>query len=116
MQQKGKYTVKRAVRIPQLRLEGGKEYPIKAMSEMWEEPTKGANSTGTVTLMRVIDLDTGELSNILLGSVLKQLFSDEKDYLNKFYLIEVGEIGVDNTWRDYFLWEIDDPSTSISDA
>lgn len=106
------YTVKRAVRIPQLRLEEGGEYPIQVVSDMWEEPSKGANSQGNVTLMRVINLDTGELSQILVGTVLKQLFTDEGSVINKFYMIEVGTISGDNTWREYYLYELEDPNST----
>ena len=116
METKGNYTVKRAVRIPQLRLEGGSQYAVKSMELMREEPTKGVNASGTVTLMRVTNLETGELSNILLGTVLKQLFSDEDVYVGRCYLIEVGDIAGDNQWRDYFLYEIEDPSGAGSVA
>ena len=107
---KEKYTVKRAIRVPQLRLEGGNSYAIKSIDTMREEPTRGTNTSGTVTLMRVINLETGEECNILLGAVLKQLFTDEGDYVLRCYLIEVGDISGDNQWRDYYLSEIDDPS------
>jgi len=116
MELKDKYTVKRAIRVPQLRLEGGNSYAIKALEAMREEASAGSNTSGTVTLMRVINLETGEESNILLGAVLKQLFTDEIAYVGMCYLIDVGEIEGDNQWRDYYLSEIDDPSTSAAGA
>ena len=63
-----------------------------------------------------LNLETGEESNILLGAVLKQLFTDEIAYVGMCYLIDVGEIEGDNQWRDYYLSEIDDPSTSAAGA
>ena len=116
MELKDKYTIKKAIRVPQLKLEGGNSYAIKSMGEMTEEPTFGSNTSGTVTIMRVIDIETGLECNILLGAVLKDLFKSEDVYVGKCYLIDVGEITGDNQWRDYYLSEIDDPSTSSTGA
>jgi hypothetical protein len=113
---KSKYNIKRAVRIPQLRMEPGKEYAVKIVEQMHEEPSKGKNAEGNVTLTRVINLETGELCQILVGSVLKQLLTDEGDYVNNCYLIEVGEISGENAWRDYYLWEIDEDGASLAGA
>ena len=109
---KSQYSIKRVVRVPQLKLEGGNDYAIKVEAPMYEEAARGTKTEGVVTLMKVINLETGELCNILLGAVLRQLFGDEDDYVGRFYLIGVGDIEGDNTWRDYSLSEIDDPSTS----
>tara|TARA_Y100000758_G_C16034706_1_gene415953 strand:- start:656 stop:1015 length:360 start_codon:yes stop_codon:yes gene_type:complete len=112
MVDKSQYSIKRVVRVPQLKLEGGNDYAVKVEAKMYQEPARGTKTEGKVTLMKVVNLESGELCNILLGAVLKQLFSEEDDYVGKFYLIGVGEIEGDNTWRDYSLSEIDDPSTS----
>ena len=50
MELKDKYTIKKAIRVPQLKLEGGNSYAIKSMGEMTEEPTFGSNTSGTVTI------------------------------------------------------------------
>jgi hypothetical protein len=109
---KSKYSIKRVVRVPQLKLEGGNDYAVKVEAAMYEEPARGTKTEGTVTLMKVVNLDTGELCNILLGAVLRQLFTEEDDYVGRFYLIGVGAIEGDNTWRDYSLAELDEPDTA----
>lgn len=109
---KSKYSIKRVVRVPQLKLEGGNDYAVKVDAAMYEEAARGTKTEGTVTLMKVVNLETGELCNILLGAVLKQLFTEEENYVGKFYLIGVGAIEGDNTWRDYALSELDEPDTS----
>tara|TARA_B100001059_G_C17676379_1_gene497264 strand:+ start:528 stop:866 length:339 start_codon:yes stop_codon:yes gene_type:complete len=110
---RNKYTIKRAVRVPQLRLIPGEDFAVQFTEEMHEEPARGKNSTGNVTVCKVIDLETGELATILIASVLKQLLTEEKDYVDKCYLIGVGEISAENTWRDYTLFEIDNPLDNI---
>jgi hypothetical protein len=112
MLDKSQYSIKRVVRVPQLKLEGGNDYAVKVEGKMYEEPARGTKTEGTVTLMKVVNLDTGELCNILLGAVLKQLFTEETDYVGKFYLIGVGAIEGDNTWRDYALSELDEPDNA----
>ena len=106
---KTKYNITRVVRIPQLKLEGGNDYAIKAESEMYDEPSRGTSFGSTVTLMKVVDLETGELCTIVLGTVLKELFTGEDGYAGKCWLIGVGHIEGENKWRDYALAEIDAP-------
>lgn len=116
MVDRSQYTIKRVISVPQLKLEGGNDYAVKVEAPMYEEPDRGIAGGTTVTLMKVINLETGELSTILLGAKLRRLFTDEDEYVGNCYLIGVGHIEGDNNWRDYALSEIDVPGTSSPGA
>ena len=105
------YTIKRAIRVPQLKMEEGHTYDVKFEDAMTEEPAKGRNAEGMVKLAKVTDLSDGETKQIIIGSVLGQLLADEGDYVGRLYRIGVGYIRAENSWRDYNLWEIAADST-----
>ena len=94
---KSRYTIKRAVRVPQLRLIPGEDFAVQFTELMHEEPARGKNSTGNVTVCKV----------------MKQLLTEEQEYVGKCYLIGVGQISAENTWRDYTLFEIDNPMDNV---
>lgn len=108
---KAGYRVKREVRIPQLRMQPGQEYPVRILEEMHTEPSRDEKRKGDVTLTKVIDLETGEVRQIVCGTVLANLLNEEPGgYVGKCYLIEVGELSSEDGWRQFYLYEIEDPA------
>ena len=116
MTRSNKYKVIREVKIQQLRMLPFTEYPVKIMGEMETVPSRDAKREGDVTLLRVIDLDTGDIRQIVVGTVLKNVLAEEPGgYVNKCYLISCDELDEDKGWRNYFLTEIEDPADSADD-
>ena len=111
-----KYRTKRRIRIPQLKMREGEEYPVKFIEEWHDEPSREEGKDGNVSIAKVIDLDSGEMKTIVLGAVLKNLLSeDPKGYVGKCYMITCGEQEEGKSWRDYYLDEIWDPEEEESD-
>ena len=109
MSTKTKLTVKRAVKMPYLKLEEGQEYDVKFDSPMQEVPARGKFDADSMTVCNVVLIETGELLQIIVPAVLKQHLIDEGEYVGRYYRIVVGEISNGNNWRDMFLYELDAP-------
>lgn len=107
-----KYTKMRAVRVPQLKMLPGNTYPFRCNSPMRTEASRDAKREGEVTIMEVTDLDDGAVKTIICGTVLRNLLNDESDYVGRCYLVEVGEMSSEDGWRQYYLWQIEDPISS----
>jgi len=113
MTRSSKYKVIREVKIQQLRMLPGQEYPVMIVGEMETVPSRDEKRQGDVTLMRVIDLDTGEIRQIVVGTVLRNVLHEEPGgYLNKCYLISCDEMDEEKGWRNYYLTEIENPAES----
>ena len=110
--------VKRELRIPQLKMNQGQEYVIQALEPYVVEPSRDPKREGDVALLKVLDCDTGNVCRILLGAVLRNLIDEyDGDYVGRFFLVEVGELSEgEQGWRDYYLWEVDDPAEAVDDT
>lgn len=117
MNEKARYVIKRRIRIPQLKMREGEEYPVRFVEEWHDEPSRDEKKKGDVSIGKVIDLDTRELKTIVLNAVLKNLLSEEMPtYVGRCYLITCGELSdEDGGWRDMYLDEIIDPDEEAND-
>ena len=99
--------VKRAVKVPHLKLEEGVSYDIEFTDTMKEVPAPGKFDNDTMTVVSIVLLATGEAFEIIVAAVLKKLLEDEDGYVGRPYRIEVGPMADSGKYRHYFLYELE---------
>lgn len=87
--------------LPLIKLRAGITVYIKPVEPMFQakpqknaKPAEGEADKKPPTLMHVVDLETGELAQIIPGSILADIFNDDypnNGYVGKGFRITVGE-------------------------
>lgn len=80
--------VKKILTLPLLKFEVGKTHYLKSLGPYFrakpiKNPSEADKNKEPPLLMNVVDLETGEMSQIILGQVLANIFDDE--YPNSTY-------------------------------
>jgi len=99
--------IKRAVKVPHLKLEEGNAYDVEFTDTMREVPAPGRVDDDTMTVASIVLLATGEAFEIIIAAVLKKLLADEDGYVGVPYRIEVGPMADSGKYRHYYLYELE---------
>jgi hypothetical protein len=115
--------VVKVLTLPLIKLRAGMVVYVQPLKAMYEaKPIKNAKPDDKdkkpPTLLDVVNLETGELAQIILGTVLADIFNDEYPqgaYVKKGFKIEVGEqkasqAGGGKRYNQYSVFEIELPS------
>lgn len=113
-------TIKKVLTVPLIKLRAGMTIYVKALAAMFEaKPIKNAKEADkdkkAPTLLQVLDLETGALAQIILGTILADIFNDEypqNAYIGKGFKIIVGEqkasqAGGGKRYNQYEVYEIE---------
>lgn len=111
----GKYTRVRAVTLPTAKLT--EEVPVHVtimgamhVSTAQQRPGKDGKVMEPATIMSVTDLDTGELTQIVVGSVLKGILNEtypEDAYVGKSFEIVKHAKAQGKRYNTYSVFEIE---------
>jgi hypothetical protein len=115
--------VVKVLTLPLIKLRAGMVVYVQPLKAMYEaKPIKNAKPDDKdkkpPTLLDVVNLETGELAQIILGTVLADIFNDEYPqgaYVKKGFKIEVGEqkasqAGGGKRYNQYSVFEIELPA------
>jgi hypothetical protein len=114
--EKAGFKISKRVTLPLFKIAPNTEYYFQIESAMFigKEVKEGrggseAKKKEPATLMRVINLETGELGQIICGAVLRGIFDDEypeEKYVGKLFAIEMHKI-VGKDYNGYSVTEIE---------
>jgi len=117
--------VLKQVTMPLFKLRAGSEIFVKVTGKMFlskpikgDTPKDGEKPKEPPTLIPVVKLDTGEIGQIIAGSVLRDIFKDEypnDSYVGKGFWIVVTEqkeakVGGGRRYNNYTVSEIEVPA------
>lgn len=103
--------IKNRLTFPQLKLEENKPIYVKPTGPL----TKGKEVEGSdmeaPLLLNVVNLETGEEMQIVVGKVLEDILTDlDEGYIDKCFMITQGEQPEGKRWRPYSVAEIAEES------
>lgn len=73
-------------------------------------PSLAKNEDGTIPVVRVCDLETGEVATLIVPAVFRSILDDDGNYVGKCYELIRGEVVQGKNYRQIEVWEIDDPN------
>lgn len=116
--------VLKVITLPLLKLRPGSELFVKIVDKMYQadqqknaKPDKDGKLPNPPMLVNVVNLETGELCQIIPGTILQDIFTDKypnATYVNKGFWIKVGEKkgggGGRSSYNTYTVSEIEVPA------
>lgn len=114
----GKYTRKVAVTLPVLKMLEDQPHYVTATAAMYEgkeqKPAKeGDKPMEPATILPVVDIDTGEVAQIIVGAVLEGILNDsypDAGYVGKSFEITKHAKKEGKRYHTYSVFEIEAPA------
>lgn len=100
------FTKKRAITLPLFKLSANQEYYFKVLAPIYTGKEIAGSQMAAPKLANVLDLETGELGQIIVGAVLFSSLTEAyegEDYVGRCF--EIVKIPADGN-RRYALWNI----------